>query len=247
MKIVGIIPARFKSTRFEGKPLADLCGKTVIQRVYEAASRSKLLGGVVVATDDRRIFDCVKGFGGNVLMTGSRHKSGTDRIIEAAKKIKADIVVNVQGDEPFINPSVIDSVAAPFLKEKELCVTTAAVRMEDESEIADPNNVKVVCDKDGYALYFSRSMIPFLRDKEARRQAKYFKHLGIYGYRKVFLEKFAALPHSMLEETEKLEQLRVLEAGYKIKVVLTKHSSIGIDTKEDLKKARALFENRRKT
>jgi len=241
MKAVGIIPARYGSTRFEGKPLADLCGKPVIQRVYESAARARLLEKVIVATDDRRIFQCVRGFGGDAVMTGTRHRSGTDRIIEASKGIRADIIVNIQGDEPFVQPRLIDAVVRPFAGEKGLCVSTAAVRLRGEKEINNPNNVKVVCDGAGYALYFSRCPIPCLRDAAGRQQARYYKHIGIYAYRRSFLRIFSTLPYSMLEATEKLEQLRVLEAGYKIRVVETAYHSIGIDTKEDLAQARKLL------
>lgn len=245
MKAVGIIPARYGSTRFEGKPLADLCGKPVIQRVYESASRSRLLEHIVVATDDRRIYACVRGFGGDAVMTGTRHRSGTDRIIQASKGMRADIVVNIQGDEPFLRAGLIDAVVRPLVREKDLCVSTAAVRLDDAREINNPNNVKVVFDRNGNAIYFSRFPIPYVRDEADRKKARYFKHIGIYGYRLSFLRKFSQLPHSMLEETEKLEQLRVLEAGYAIRVVETAYRPIGIDTREDLAKAREFL--RKKT
>jgi 3-deoxy-manno-octulosonate cytidylyltransferase (CMP-KDO synthetase) len=241
MKAVGVIPARYASTRFEGKPLADLCGKPVIQRVYESAARSRLLERVVVATDDARIFDCVKGFGGEAVMTSRRHRSGTDRMIEASKGIRADVFVNIQGDEPFIQARLIDAVVRPLAQERNLCVSTAAVRITERDEIENPNNVKVVIDARGDALYFSRSPIPYVRDGKDRGRARYYKHIGIYGYRKSFLRGFSALPYSRLEETEKLEQLRVVEAGYKIRVIVTKCCTAGIDTKEDLARAQELF------
>ncbi|HRZ86573.1 MAG TPA: 3-deoxy-manno-octulosonate cytidylyltransferase, partial [bacterium] len=232
------------STRFEGKPLADLCGKPVIRWVYESASRARLLERVVVATDDERIRECVRQFGGDVVMTGSHHRSGTDRIIEASKRVRAEIVVNIQGDEPFIQGQVIDAVVRPLVKERKVCVTTAAAQAAP-GEIDDPNCVKVVVDRKGNALYFSRAAIPFVRDPQDREAARYLKHIGIYGYRRTFLSRYGRLPHSMLEETEKLEQLRILEAGYDIRVVVTQYSSVGIDTRADLERARSLAQKDR--
>ena len=228
--IVGINPARWGSTRLPGKALLDIKGKPMIQRVYEQAMKSKLLDKVIVATDDKRIFDCVIKFNGNAVMTSKKHKSGTDRIYEAAKDLKADIIVNIQGDEPFIPPDNIDKAIEPILKDKNLNVATLAVEFNEQD---NPNNVKVVFDKNNFAIYFSRSAIPFNRDG---KKIKYYKHIGLYVYRKKFLLRFAKMKQSTLEIAEKLEQLRILENGERIKVVVTKKDSIGIDTLEDLSK-----------
>jgi len=225
--IVGIIPARWGSTRLPGKPLLDIKGKPMIQRVYEQAKKSKLLDKVIVATDDKRIFDCVINFNGEAVMTLKKHKSGTDRIYEAAKNLKADIIVNIQGDEPFIPPGNIDAAIEPLLKEKDLNVSTLSVEFNEPD---DPNKVKVIFDKNNFAIYFSRSVIPFNRDG---KKIKYYKHIGLYVYRKKYLLRFAKMKQSTLEIAEKLEQLRIIENGDKIKVVVTKKDSIGIDTIED--------------
>jgi 3-deoxy-manno-octulosonate cytidylyltransferase (CMP-KDO synthetase) len=205
----------------------------MIQWVYENVSKSKYLNKVIVATDDKRIYDCVKKFGGNVMMTSSKHKSGTDRICEVIKKIKADIVVNIQGDEPFIDYKNIDRAIEPFIKSKELNVSTLAIKIRNKSEITDSNKVKVVFDKNGNALYFSRSTIPFDRDNI---KTDYYKHIGLYVYRVSFLKKYMNMKQTKLEKSEKLEQLRILENGEKIKVLLTAKDSFSIDTKEDYKK-----------
>ncbi len=205
----------------------------MIQRVYESSVKSKYLNTVIVATDDKRIFDCVIGFGGNAIMTSSEHKSGTDRICEAVSKIKADIIVNIQGDEPFIDYKNIDIAVEPLLEDNSINVSTLAVKIKDEKEITDANKVKVVLDKNGFALYFSRSVIPFERDNV---KTDYFKHLGLYVYRKSFLKKYEKWKQTRLEMSEKLEQLRILEHGEKIKVVLTKKDSFSIDTLDDYRR-----------
>ena len=243
MMISAIIPARYKSSRFEGKLLEKTGEKSIIQHVYEAVKCAQSVNEVIVATDDQRIYDVVKNCGGVAVMTRSEHKSGTDRIIETLSKTKSDIIVNVQGDEPFIDPYIVDAVVAPLVKTDTVNIATAAVRISNPEDIANSNNVKVVLDSQRYALYFSRSPIPFVRDVADKEKAHYYKHIGIYCYRRSFLEKLATLPYSMLEDVEKLEQLRFLEAGERIKVIVVDHESIGIDTPSDLEKAREHHKN----
>jgi 3-deoxy-manno-octulosonate cytidylyltransferase (CMP-KDO synthetase) len=233
MKVVGIIPARFASSRLPGKPLILINKKPMIQRVYEQALKSKYINSVIVATDDMDIFNCVKKFGGNAMMTSIKHKSGTDRIAEVAGKIKCDIVVNIQGDEPFIDPKNIDMAIEPFLKDKKLNVSTLACKFTHKQELEDVNKVKVVFDKNNFALYFTRNIIPYDVD-DLLIVSDYYKHIGLYVYRKNFLLKFSKLKKSRLESAEKLEQLRILENGERIKVVITKKDSVSIDTLEDL-------------
>ncbi len=232
-KIIGVIPARYGSTRFPGKPLALINGKPMIQHVYERALKSKLLGKVIVATDDKRIYDTVKGFGGNAEMTSKQHKSGTDRIGEVIKNVKCDIVVNIQGDEPFIDSRNIDKAIEPLLTDKTINVSTLCIRIASKNEIENPNVVKVVFDKNNFALFFSRLPVPFNVNSV---KTGYFKHIGLYVFRKRFLLKFLLTKQSRLEKSEKLEQLRILEMGEKIKVVITKKDSIAIDNISDLDK-----------
>lgn len=234
MKTVAVIPARFASTRFPGKPLALINGRPMVQRVYEQCAKAKLVDRIIVATEDERIIDCVTGFGGEAVMTSSKHHSGTDRVIEAVKNIKCDIVVNVQGDEPFIDPSSIDKVVKPFSEDRSVQVATPAVKFKNIDDVKDPNKVKVIVDKNGYGIYFSRSPIPFDGYEE---RFNYLKHIGIYSFRKNFLLKFGSLKKTPLELKERLEQLRIIENGYKIKVVLIGKDSIAIDTPEDILRA----------
>lgn len=241
MKALGVIPARYGSTRFPGKALADIKGKPMIQWCYESSLKSKLIDKLIVATDDKRIFDVVKRFGGEAVMTSKKHRSGTDRIAEAAKKFKCNIVVNIQGDEPFIDYRIIDKAIGALRKDRTAQVSTAAKKIINKKEITNPNNVKVVFDNKFNALYFSRSMIPFERD--GKGNVSYYKHYGLYVYRKDYLMKITKLPESPLEKIEKLEQLRVLENGGKIKIVLTNKDSVSIDTYEDLIKAVNYFKN----
>ena len=236
MKIIGVIPARYGSTRFPGKALADIGGKPMIQRVWESSSKSKLINELYVATDDKRIFDAVGRFWGNAVMTSPKHKSGSDRIGEVVKNIKCDIVVNIQGDEPFINPLNIDKAIKPLMQDSKIMVSTLCTRIRKKDEIDNPNVVKVVTDKNGFALYFSRHTIPFNRDNA--KGVIYYKHIGLYVYRKDYLMRFIKLKPSKLELAEKLEQLRILENGERIKVVLTNIDSVTVDTKEDLSKIR---------
>ena len=239
MEAVGIIPARYGSTRFEGKLLADFCGKPVIQHTWENAKKSKSIDDLIVATDDKRIYNVAKGFGANVVYTSIAHKSGSDRLTEVAASIDAKIIVNIQADEPLLHPSMIDDVAGAILKDKTLVMATLCHKISNAAQIHDPNVVKVVFDRNGLALYFSRSPIPYERmgSDDKLQVIDYYKHIGIYAYAKDFLFTFKSLPQSRLEKTEKLEQLRVLENGYRIKVIETKFDTIGIDTPEDLEKA----------
>ncbi|MBM9519055.1 3-deoxy-manno-octulosonate cytidylyltransferase [Desulforhopalus vacuolatus] len=235
--VVAIIPARYSSNRFPGKPLARINGKPMIQHVYERAKAVKMLSRVVVATDDVRIAECVTGFGGEFVMTRKDHISGSDRLAEAAQLIgisEQDIVVNVQGDQPLFPPEVVEQVATPLLEDPTLPMSTLIYRIVRPEEIRDPNHVKTVFDCNMNALYFSRSPIPFQRNPEDSEQPVYYKHLGFYAYRKNFLLSFVALPVGEWERFEKLEQLRALEYGYRIRVVITDHDSIEVDRKEDV-------------
>ncbi len=233
MRAVGVIPARYASSRFPGKPLADLRGRPLVQHVYERARRSKTLARVVVATDDLRIRDAVVAFGGEVQLTGLHHPSGTDRVAEVAASLSCEIVVNIQGDEPLIEPPMIDEAVSPFFVESDLIMGTVCRRLEKEEEWQSPHVVKVVRDRRGFALYFSRTPIPYAR---VQGRHSYYKHIGLYVYRREFLLTLASLAPTPLEETEQLEQLRALEYGYAIKVVETKYDSIGVDTPEDLER-----------
>lgn len=239
MRFIGIIPARYASTRFPGKPLAILGGKTVIERVYEQVS--DVLEETYVATDDDRIYQAVKAFGGKVVMTSPDHKSGTDRIAEAVEKIGGDydVVVNVQGDEPFIRREQITSLCHCF-DDPETQIATLGKPFTDMEAVANPNSPKIVTDKRGFALYFSRSVIPYVRGVERGEwlhHHPFLKHLGLYAYRSEVLQEVTQLPQSALEKAESLEQLRWLENGYRIRVALTDIETVGIDTPEDLKRA----------
>ena len=237
MRVAGVIPARYRSKRFDGKALALLGGRPMIQHVYEKARRASRLAELVVATDDERIANVIQGIGGKALMTSPDHPSGTDRVAEAAAAIEADVVVNIQGDEPFISAKAIDQAVEPFLEREDVEMTTLMRAIEDEETLRDPNVVKVVVDRDGFALYFSRSPIPFARHSE-RFQA--YEHIGLYAYRKDFLLAFARLAPTELEYTEGLEQLRALEHGYRILAVATTHHvGVSVDTPADLAKAEA--------
>ena len=236
---MAIIPARYASTRFPGKPLAVLGGKTVIQRVYEQVS--SVLSEVYVATDDERIYQCVESFGGRAVMTRTDHKSGTDRIQEAVEKIgtDADVIINVQGDEPFIQPSQVETLMHLF-DASETQIGTLGKPFESLEAVENPNSPKIVTDVRGFALYFSRSIIPFIRGVERADwfgQYPFLKHLGIYAYRRNVLAEVTQLPQSSLEKAESLEQLRWLQNGYRIRVGLTDVETIGIDTPEDLHRA----------
>ena len=251
MKFIAVIPARYASTRFPGKPLAVLGGKTVIQRVYEQAV--SVLPEAYVATDDKRIFKCVEDFGGRAVMTRSDHKSGTDRIEEAVEKIEEQgarsekkddlVVINIQGDEPFIQPSQIETLMHLF-DDPETQIGTLGKRFDTIEAVRNPNSPKIVTDRRGFALYFSRSVIPFIRGVEADEWMPHYpflKHLGVYAYRREVLAEVTHLPQSALEKAESLEQLRWLENGYRIRVGLTDMETVGIDTPEDLARAEAFL------
>jgi len=234
MRIVVIIPARYRSSRFAGKPLAPILGKPMIQYVYEQSRAARLIDEVWVATDDQRIYDRVRSFGGQAILTSPNHESGTERVAEAARKIEAEIVINVQGDEPLIRPEAIDLLAKATVEDRQILMATLKRKIERKQDIHNPNCVKVVADRDGFALYFSRSLIPFIRDSDTQSQFPIYRHIGIYAYRKDFLLQIPLLPPSVLEQAERLEQLRVLESGYRIKVIETDYESYGVDTPEDI-------------
>ena len=251
MNITAVIPARYASVRFPGKALAQIDGKPMIQHVYERAARAALINAVIVATDDERIFNAVTAFGGNCRMTRLDHETGTDRLAEVAHDLQADIIVNVQGDEPLIAPEMIDQAIRPFLAEPALRMGTLKTRIRCLHDFLSPNVVKVVTDRDNNALYFSRSPLPFFRDKWQDLKDESFsggkllcyKHVGLYVYRRDFLVEFAAMSPTFLEVSEKLEQLRAVENGVRIRVVETEFESIGVDTPDDLVKARERFKN----
>jgi 3-deoxy-manno-octulosonate cytidylyltransferase (CMP-KDO synthetase) len=252
IRIAGIIPARYASTRFPGKPLVMIGGKPMIRRVYEQSCLS--LPTVYVATDDQRIYDAVAGFGGKVVMTSSDHRSGTDRCAEAAEKIAGlegfspDVIVNIQGDEPYIRPEQIDLLASCF-DDRSVEIATLVRRAEPGEDLANPNQPKVVLDLSGNAIYFSRSVIPFLRDAPAAEWSarhNYYKHIGLYAYRTAVLKQLALLPGSPLEKAESLEQNRWLENGFRIRTAVTLWESLGIDTPEDLERVEKIFDQKNK-
>jgi len=246
MSVVAIIPARYGSTRLPGKPLADIGGKPMIQHVYESASKARELDRVVVATDDRRVEQAVRNFGGEVMMTSKHHASGTDRLAEVARKIRADWLVNVQGDLPFIRSGTIVRAIRPLTRDRTIPMGTVCTAIYEEEEWRNANIVKVLIDRAGFALYFSRSPVPYVRNSvidpyhkkmRADRRVWGFRHLGLYVYRRDFLLKFARLRPTALEQIESLEQLRALENGYRIYVAEVDESGVEVDTPADLKKA----------
>jgi 3-deoxy-manno-octulosonate cytidylyltransferase (CMP-KDO synthetase) len=235
MKKYAFIPARYQSSRFPGKPLALIAGKPMIQRVYERAALCTQLSDVFVATDDERISACVKGFGGKVIITDSNLRSGTDRIAKAALTLglnQKDIIVNIQGDQPIFDPDIVSQLVGPFENEDNISMTTLKYKILDRTDINNPNHVKVVTDSQGFAIYFSRYPIPYLRDAGAG--FTHYKHLGFYGYRMDFLLRFTNLSEGVLEAAEKLEQLRALENGFKIRVIETSSDSVEVDVPEDV-------------
>ena len=244
MKVLGVIPARYASTRLPGKPLLDILGQPMIRLVYESAARARTLERLIVATDDERILAAVEAFGGQARLTSTEHNTGTDRVAEMAGGLEAEVVVNIQGDEPFVEPGMIDEIVQPLLDDPELPMCTSMHQVTDPADFANPNVVKVVVDLAGHALYFSRSLIPYPRKSEGHRV---YEHIGLYAYRRDFLLRFARLPQTPLEKLESLEQLRALEHGYRIRVVETRQSYIplSVDTLEDLERARALARERR--
>lgn len=243
MKAIGVIPARWGSTRFEGKVIANLLGKPVVQHVWENAKKAKTLDDLVIACDDERIMKVVKEFGGKAIFTSPNQPSGTDRLAEVVNPIDVEIAVNIQGDEPLVKPIMIDNLVMALQDEKAAQMATVMKKIDDEEELTNSNVVKVIVDKNGYAIYFSRYAIPYNRTGEAdeKKRPVYYKHIGIYAFTKDFLFTFRNLPHSALENAEKLEQLRVIENGYKIKVVETKFDTVGVDTHEDLKRVEELL------
>ncbi len=244
--IVGIIPARFASTRLMGKPLANIGGKPLIQHTYESSSKSKLIKKIIIAVDDEKVAQICREFGADTILTPKEIETGSDRIAYVLQKIEdAEIIVNIQGDEPFISGKMIDQAIEPLLFDKNVHVSTLVKKIESVKELKSPDVVKVVFDYNNYAMYFSRAAIPFVRNvlsKEiAIEKTEYYKHIGLYVYRRDSLLKFTNIKPTDLEKAEKLEQLRMLENGFKIKVVVTDIESIGVDTPKDLKRARAYY------
>lgn len=243
-KVIAIIPARYDSNRFQGKPLAPIAGKPMVQHVVERAQRVQMLDRVVVATDDERIAQAVEAFGGEVVMTRKDHATGTDRLAEAAERLdieEHDVIVNIQGDQPLFPEEIVEQVARPLVDDPALPMSTLIYKIIRPEEITDPNHVKTVFDCHQNALYFSRSPIPFQRNPEEKQQPTYYKHLGFYAYRKGFLVTFVGLPEGEWEKFEKLEQLRALEFGYTIRVILTEHDSIEVDTPKDVERVEAFM------
>jgi 3-deoxy-manno-octulosonate cytidylyltransferase (CMP-KDO synthetase) len=238
-KILGVIPARFASSRFPGKVLVPISSKPMLQHVYERASQARYLTSTIIATDDERVFEAARNFGAEVRMTRSDHLSGTDRVAEVASAEEAEIIVNIQGDEPLIDPDAIDAAILPLEHNPEVVMATLKKEIEEPREITDPNVVKVVTDRAGDAIYFSRCPIPFGREG---RQPQHFKHIGLYVYRRRFLLAYSGLPVGPLEQAERLEQLRAIENGYKIRVVETDYESLGVDTPADLERVSQLME-----
>jgi 3-deoxy-manno-octulosonate cytidylyltransferase (CMP-KDO synthetase) len=253
MNVIAVIPARYGSSRFEGKPLADILGKPMIQWVYEGVTQSKLIKRVMVATDDQRIMEAVQNFGGNAVITSPDHPSGTDRVAEVARKLKAEVIVNVQGDEPLIKGSIIDKAIRPLRTDETLPMSTLVTPIDEVKDWLNPHIVKVVLDQKCFALYFSRSPIPFPRDLNIDRLESHpfgtkralpkriFKHIGVYVYRRDFLLRFSKMKPTPLEKLEKLEQLRALENGYRIKVSIVDYEPICVDTPGDLQKVVAFL------
>ncbi|MEZ4600444.1 MAG: 3-deoxy-manno-octulosonate cytidylyltransferase [Syntrophotaleaceae bacterium] len=238
MTVAAIIPARYASTRFPGKPLQLILGKTMIERVYRQVSQASLVDRIIVATDDQRIFQAVESFGGEVVMTRADHATGTDRLAEVAADLTTDLIVNIQGDEPLIDPAMIEAAIVPLKRDAGIPMGTLKTPIGSRAEFLDPNVVKVVTDSEGFALYFSRAPIPHWRDG-ASLHPEAFKHIGLYVYRRDFLLRYASLPPTRLESLEKLEQLRALENGYRIRVVETDLISIGVDVPEDVARVEA--------
>jgi 3-deoxy-manno-octulosonate cytidylyltransferase (CMP-KDO synthetase) len=241
-KILGVIPARYASSRFPGKVLVPIAGKPMLQHVYERASMARYLTAITIATDDQRVYEEARRFRAPVRMTRPDHFSGTDRVAEVASADSAEIVVNIQGDEPLIDPAAIDAAILPMTDDPALVMVTLKKRIEDPREARDPNVVKVVTDRAGDAIYFSRSTIPYARDRESSAAVAHYKHIGLYVYRKDFLLGYTGLPVGPLEQAERLEQLRALENGYSIRVVETEYESMGVDTPADLDRVARLFD-----
>jgi 3-deoxy-manno-octulosonate cytidylyltransferase (CMP-KDO synthetase) len=240
VRTLGVIPARFGAQRFPGKPLASIAGKTLVQRVFEQAAKAQRLDKVIVATENTRILEAVEAFGGDAMLTSPECATGTDRVAEVARAYDCDLVLNIQGDEPLMRPEMIDQLIEGMQSDPKCVMGTLARKLESAANLDNPNVVKVALARNGNALYFSRSRVPFVRDarsgdsQEWLKLARFYKHLGIYAFRREFLLKFVDLPQGELEKTEKLEQLRALENGFSIKVLITPHDSIGVDRPEDV-------------
>ncbi|MFC1553639.1 3-deoxy-manno-octulosonate cytidylyltransferase [candidate division KSB1 bacterium] len=247
MKALGIIPARYWSTRFPGKPLAPISGKPMIQRVYEQAVKAKKLTDVIVATDDDRIVECIEEFGGKYVMTESNIKTGTERVAAAAESIEADIILNIQGDEPLVPPEILDQLVETMISDTDIPVCTPVTKITSENDLSDPNQARVIFDNKDNALYFTRAAVPFNRDesdfKDWLSNGTYWKHIGIYCFRRDFLYKFVEMSEGRLEKIEKLEQLRILENGYQTKVVRTDYSPVCVDVPKDIKKVEKILDN----
>ena len=241
LQVVVIIPARYASTRLPGKPLVSLAGKPMIQHVYERAKRAQTVHRVIVATDDQRIVDAVAGFGGEAVMTRTDHRTGTERIAEVAAREPGQVFVNVQGDEPMIDPVSIDTAVGALLEEPAAQVGTVATPVRHAGDIMDPNVVKTVLDFDGNALYFSRAPIPWVRDTQSKVHVKYWKHLGLYVFQRDALLEYPTLPLGELERVEQLEQLRWLENGWKIRVAEVAHDAVSVDVPEDVERVEKLM------
>jgi 3-deoxy-manno-octulosonate cytidylyltransferase (CMP-KDO synthetase) len=245
-RIVIVIPARYGATRLPGKPLVNLAGKPMIQRVYERANLAQRAGRVIVATDDKRIVEAVEGFGGEARMTRADHRTGTERVAEVAAHVEGDVFVNVQGDEPLLDPravdTAIDALTGALLEETPAAVATVATAIRVPGDIMDPNVVKTVLDFDNNALYFSRAPIPWVRDTAAKHQVRHWKHLGLYVFQRDALLEYATLPQGELEKVEQLEQLRWLENGWKIRVAEVEHDAVSVDVPEDVARVEKLLE-----
>jgi 3-deoxy-manno-octulosonate cytidylyltransferase (CMP-KDO synthetase) len=245
--VIGVIPARYASNRLPGKPLLDLAGKPIVQHVFERARQTETLNDVLVATDDERISRAVSAFGGKAVVTPTTIQSGSDRTAYAVRGLKADVIVNIQGDEPFINPEMIDETVQALLDDQQIEVSTPVRKIDSSEELLNSSVVKVVLDENKHALYFSRSVIPFLRVLQDRqdwtKKHQYYKHIGLYVFRKEFLLTFTQWDRSPLEQAEQLEQLRILEHGHRIKCVITEHDSFSVDTPDDLERLREKARN----
>lgn len=246
-KVVVVIPARFGSTRLPGKPLVSLAGKPMIQHVYDRAKRAQTVDEVLVATDDQRIMDAVSAFGGHARMTRSDHRTGTERIAEVAAHELGDIFINVQGDEPLIDPLAIDAAVGALLEEPPAQISTVATTIRHAADVMDPNVVKAVLDFDDHALYFSRAPIPWIRDTQQKLHVKYWKHLGLYVFQRDALLEYPTLPQGELEKIEQLEQLRWLENGWRIRVAEVPHDAVSVDVPEDIPRVEKLIREEKHT
>lgn len=243
-KVAVVIPARYASTRLPGKPLVSLAGKPMIQRVYERAKLARRVDRVLVATDDERIVKAVEAFGGEARMTRSDHRTGTERVAEVAAREADDVFVNVQGDEPLLDPAAVDAAVASLLEEPAAAISTVATAIKTPADIMDPNVVKTVLDFDGNALYFSRAPIPWVRDTGSKIQVRHLKHLGLYVFQRDALLEYPTLPQGELERIEQLEQLRWLENGWKIRVAEVEHDAVSVDVPEDVARVETLLKGK---